>query len=83
MRRMHCATLAYSWSSAQVLAMLNLHYANAQRRPTTHDGISSIEHDTGGRTTLYAVRVCCRVCNMHPESYCEAMAEWVMFDTDL
>ena len=45
--------------------------------------MQSLEHCTGARTKMYAVRACCAVCNMHAERSCEAMAAWVMFEADL
>ena len=58
----------------------HLHYANDVG---SHSSMQSIEHCTGCRTKLYAVRACCTVCNTHDECLCKAMAEWVMFEADL
>ena len=45
--------------------------------------MQSIERCTVCCTKLYAVRAGRTVCNMHAERYCEAMAEWVLFEVDL
>ena len=62
--------LAHGW---------RLHYANDAG---SYNGMQSIEHCTGCRTKLYAVRACCTVYNTHAERSCEAMAEWVTFEAD-